>query len=63
MKSAASCMNYYAQASAGRHFSDACHNSVILSADVSIVASAFCVYIVNVVRRVIKCLYKSTGYA
>lgn len=46
-------MNNQPQASFGRHFSHACHTSVILSADVGKLASAFCFFVDIIVRRII----------
>ena len=51
MMNAACCKNNYnTEASFGRHFSHACHNSVIHIADVGIVASAFSIITSIVVR-------------
>lgn len=55
MCNAAMCqMNHQPQASAGRHSTCACHTSAILSADVSVVTSAFCVFIASLIRRIRK---------
>ena len=58
-------MNHESQASLGRHFSCA-NNSIVISADAGIVASAFyivvCV-IISAVVRIRKLLLRNTGYS
>ena len=49
-------------ASCGRHFSHAYNASLVISADVGIVTSAFDV-LISIISKVIKRIYKSTGYA
>ena len=58
-------MNHESQASFGRHFSCA-NNSIVISADVGIVASAFYIVVsvvISVVVRIRKLLFRNTGYS
>ena len=66
MKAGYQCfMNNESQASFGRHFSCA-NNSIAISADVGIVASAFYIVVsvvISAVVRIRKLLFRNTGYS